>query len=121
MQKVVGSSPIIRSKKTRSAGFLVANGDGVSPRCVPEGFQNAGSCCSSVVFVDESAESVAALDLADGRWTAGVGRCGREQRESSVWPLAVVVRRVGAEYALEVAAAEVRGSKNAGSVQAAAR
>jgi hypothetical protein len=28
-----------------------------------EGFQNVGSCCGAVVFVDQSAESVAALDL----------------------------------------------------------
>jgi hypothetical protein len=49
-----------------------------------------------VVFVDESAESVAALDLAGVRWTGSVARCGRQQGESSVWALAVVVRRVGA-------------------------
>jgi len=32
-----------------------------------EGFQNFGSCRDSVVFVDESAESGVALDLA-GEW-----------------------------------------------------
>jgi hypothetical protein len=72
-----------------------------------EGFQNAVSCCSLVVFVDESAESVAALDLAGVRWTGSVGRCGREQGECSVWALAVVVRRVCAEHVFEVAACGV--------------
>jgi hypothetical protein len=33
----------------------------------PEGFQNAGSCCGAVVFVDQAAESVAAFDLFAGR------------------------------------------------------
>jgi hypothetical protein len=59
-----------------------------------------------VVFVDESAESVAALNLAGGRRTGGSGWNGREQGESSVWALAVVVRRVAAEHVLEVTAAE---------------
>jgi len=56
----------------------------------PEGFQNDGSCCGAVVFVDESAESVAALDLAGDVWTGRVGRFGSEQRECSVWTLPVV-------------------------------
>jgi hypothetical protein len=56
----------------------------------PEGFQNAGSRCSSVGFVDESAESVAALDLVTGR-SPGCGcRFGRKQRESAVGALAVL-------------------------------
>jgi hypothetical protein len=38
----------------------------------PEGFQNACSRCSSVVFVDEPAEAVAALDLVTGR-SSGCG------------------------------------------------
>jgi hypothetical protein len=36
MQKVVGSSPIIRFRKTRSGGFFVARNDSLSPRCGPE-------------------------------------------------------------------------------------
>jgi hypothetical protein len=34
-----------------------------SSRKKGEGFQNAGSCCGALVFVDQSAKSVAALDL----------------------------------------------------------
>ena len=41
-----------------------------------EGFQNAGSRCGSVVFVDESSESITALDLADDVWTGRVARFG---------------------------------------------
>jgi hypothetical protein len=52
--------------------------------------------CGAVVFVDQSAESVAALDLAAGRWPRRVWRVGREQRESAVWALAVVVGGVDA-------------------------
>src|SRR6266536_205729 len=71
-----------------------------------EGFQNAGSCCGAVVFVDQSAESVAAFDFSAARWLVGVCRVGREQRESAVRALGVVMRRVAAEHVLEVAAAE---------------
>jgi hypothetical protein len=56
--------------------------------------------------VDESAELVAALDLAGGSWTGRVGGIGRQERESAVWTLAVVMGGVGAEHVLEVAAAE---------------
>jgi hypothetical protein len=61
-----------------------------------EGFQNSGSCCGSVVFVDQSAESVAALDFSAARWLVRGCRVGREQRESAVGALAVVVGRVDA-------------------------
>ena len=60
------------------------------------GFKNVGSCCDAVVFVDQSAELVAALDLAAGRWPRRVWRVGREQRERPVWALAVVVGGVDA-------------------------
>ncbi len=71
-----------------------------------EGFQNAGSCCGAVVFVDQSAESVAALNLSVSRWLVRVCRVGREQRESAVRALAVVVGGVDAEHSFEVAAAD---------------
>jgi len=61
----------------------------------PEGFQNVGSCCA-VVFVDQSAEPVAAVDLFATRWSVCVLRVGREQRESAVRALAVVVGGVDA-------------------------
>jgi dihydrofolate reductase len=57
-----------------------------------EGFQNAGSCCGAVVFVDQSAKSVAALDLFAARWLVRVCRLGREEPESAVRALAVVGR-----------------------------
>jgi len=44
-----------------------------------------------VVFVDESAESVAALDFVSGRKPGGSGRLGWQERESAVRPLAVVM------------------------------
>ena len=56
--------------------------------------------------MDESAELVAALDLAGGWWAGRVGRFGRQERESAVWTLAVVMGGVGVEHVLEVAAAE---------------
>jgi hypothetical protein len=34
----------------------------------PEGFQNLGSCCQRVVFVNESAEDVAAFDAGQVCW-----------------------------------------------------
>jgi low molecular weight phosphotyrosine protein phosphatase len=63
-----------------------------------EGFQNLGSrsCCGSVVLVYEAAESVAALDLAGGRWIGRVDPMGWLERESSVGTLAVVMHGVGA-------------------------
>jgi hypothetical protein len=61
-----------------------------------EGFQNVGSCCGAVVFVDESAESVAALDLSANRLRVRVCRVGREQGEPAVRALAVVVGGVDA-------------------------
>jgi hypothetical protein len=70
------------------------------------GFRNVGSCCGAVVFVDLSAESVAALDLFAGRLWVGVCRVGREQGESAVGALAVVVGGVDAEHCFEVAAAD---------------
>ncbi len=60
------------------------------------GFKNVDSCCGAVVFVDQSAEPVAAFDLAAGRWPRRVCRVGREQRERPVWALAVVVGGVDA-------------------------
>src|SRR6266567_616901 len=63
-----------------------------------EGFQNAGSCCGAVVFVDQSAESVAALDFSAARRLVRVCRVGRELGESAVWALPVVVGGVDAEH-----------------------
>jgi hypothetical protein len=59
-----------------------------------------------VVFVDESAEEVAPLDRLGVCWIGLVGRFWRVEFECAVWPLAVVVRRVGAEHVFEVSAAE---------------
>jgi hypothetical protein len=67
-----------------------------APDQEPEGLQNAGSCGGVVVFVDQSAESVAALDLSAARRRIGGCRIGREQRESAVRALAVVVTGVRA-------------------------
>jgi hypothetical protein len=55
------------------------------------------------VLVDESAESVAALDCFAARWRVGVCWVGRVQCESAVWALAVVVGGVGAEHHLVTA------------------
>jgi hypothetical protein len=51
-------------------------------------------------------ELVTALDLAGRYWTGRVGRSGRQERESAVWTLAVVMGGVGAEHVLEVPAVE---------------
>jgi hypothetical protein len=51
----------------------------------------SGSCCRAVVFVDQSAEPVAALDLSAALLQIGVCRFGWEQCESVVGALAVVV------------------------------
>jgi ribonuclease BN (tRNA processing enzyme) len=61
-----------------------------------EGFQNVGSCCGAVVFVDQSAESVAALDLAGVLSLGGGSWFGRAQCESAVGALAVVVGGIDA-------------------------
>src|SRR6266516_2445587 len=71
-----------------------------------EGFQNVGSCCGSVVFVDQATESITTLDRATGRLSGRVGPFGREQRESAVRALVVVMREIDAQHSLEVAAAE---------------
>ena len=61
-----------------------------------EGCQNhVGSCCGSVVLVQEAAESVAAPDIAAGRCVE-LWRRGRRERESAVRALAVVVLDVDA-------------------------
>ena len=60
------------------------------------GFKNVDSCCGAVVFVDQSAEPVAAFDLSAARLRVRVCRVGREQRERPVWALAVVVGGVDA-------------------------
>jgi hypothetical protein len=62
----------------------------------------------SVVLVDEAAEAVAATNLPDGRcrcrrWLA---RLRGSEVERAVWPLRVVVLKVDAQDALEVAAVE---------------
>ena len=59
-----------------------------------------------MVFVDQATESITTLDLASGRLTGNVGRFGREQRESAVRALVVVMREIDAQHSLEVASAE---------------
>ena len=66
-----------------------------------EGFQNLGSCCGSVVLVNESTDYIAAVDLVAGSWCDSGGRLGWEQRESAMRAFAVVMDRVGAEDAVE--------------------
>jgi hypothetical protein len=66
-----GSTPAYRSLSEGERGpdvtelnaNLVRLGYATRARLDPEGFQNVGSCCGLVVFVDQSAESVAARDL----------------------------------------------------------
>ena len=70
-----------------------------------EGFQNLGSCCGAV-FVDEAAEEVVAFDRPGAWWIGSIDRFGRLKAACSMWALAVVVGRVGAEYVFEVAAPE---------------
>jgi hypothetical protein len=75
------ATPLVECGKeaiARSADALVWN------RHTGEGFQNVGSCCGSVVFVDQATESITTLDLASGGLTVRVGRFGREQSESPV-------------------------------------
>jgi hypothetical protein len=58
-----------------------------------------------VVFVDESAEEVAALDRLGSHRVGVVSRLWWVEFECSVWPFAVVVLGVDAERMFEVAAA----------------
>jgi hypothetical protein len=60
-----------------------------------EGFQKRGSCCGSVVLVDQSAEKVAAVDCADCRSKDRGGWFGRVKRERAVGAFAVVMGGVG--------------------------
>jgi hypothetical protein len=86
-----------RASQRRTFSGSGRRGDGWG--CVyREGFQNRGSCCGAVVFVDQSAEPVAALDVSAARLRVRACRVGREQRESSVRALAVVVGGVDAEH-----------------------
>jgi hypothetical protein len=66
------------------------------------GFANSGG----LVFVDEPAEQIAATQVGGRRPRRWVWRDGREQLESAVWPVLVVVTAVDAEHMLEMAAAE---------------
>jgi hypothetical protein len=66
----------------------------------PVRFANSGG----VVFVDESAQQVAAVQAGAGvrrRWTAAVGR---QELERSIRPVLVVLAAVDAEHTLELAA-----------------
>ena len=72
----------------------------------PWGVSNPGSRGGAVVLVDQSAESVTALDLSGGRWTGGAHWVGRLECETAVRTLAVVMIGVNAEHPFEVAAAE---------------
>jgi hypothetical protein len=87
-------------KRPRKAGPFVfcfgTQNQSLHPILHPEGFQNAGSCCGAVVFVDQSAESVATFDFSTARRSVRVGRVGREQREPAVRALAVVMGGVDA-------------------------
>jgi hypothetical protein len=65
-----------------------------------------------VVFVDQATESITTLDRASGRLTGRVGRFGREQRESAVRALVVVMREIDAQHSLEVAAAPASGTRS---------
>jgi hypothetical protein len=49
-----------------------------------------------VIFVDQATESITTLDLAGGWLTVRVGRFGREQSESPVRALVVVMREIDA-------------------------
>ncbi len=84
----------------------IRRGISSTPHDAPEGFQNLGSCCGSVVLVNESTDYIAAVDLVAGSWCDCGGRLGWEQRESAMRAFAVVMDRVGEEDAFEVTAAE---------------
>jgi hypothetical protein len=64
------------------------------------------SRCLTPVFVDETAELVAAAYLALMRSLRSLVLFGRLEFEGAVWPLALVVVDVGVEYAFEVATVE---------------
>jgi hypothetical protein len=55
-----------------------------------EGFQNARSCRCAAVFVDESAESVAALDLSVTGWQVRVYPVGREREPAVRAPVVLI-------------------------------
>src|SRR5512132_2224154 len=93
-----------RGRSTASRGLMESSQSSSSP--TPEGFQNVGSCSGSVVFVDQATQSITTLDVASGRLPGNVGRFGREQRESAVRALVVVMREIDAQHSLEVASAE---------------
>src|SRR5437660_11014358 len=52
----------------------------------------------------QAAQSITTLDHASGRCTGNVGRFGREQRESAVRALVVVMREIDAQHSLEASA-----------------
>src|SRR5919197_6125442 len=87
------------------AAYVFADEYPVPARGV-KGSKNARSCCGAVVFVDESAESVAALDLSATRWRIGSCRVGRQQCQSAMWAFAVVMGGVGAKHRFEMSAAD---------------
>jgi energy-coupling factor transporter ATP-binding protein EcfA2 len=90
------------------ARFTHAVGERAAAR-EPVGFANSGG----LVFVDESAEQVAAVyagRCVERCWVAAVGR---EQVERAVWPVLVVMAAVDAEDVLEVASAENQDSVEA--------
>jgi hypothetical protein len=96
---------VVFVRRSFTRGELKLPKDGRQPTRL-RGFKMSVSCCGAVVFVDQSAKSVAALDLCAARLRVRACRVGREQRESAVGALAVVVGGVGAEHCLEVAAAD---------------
>jgi hypothetical protein len=59
-----------------------------------------------MVFVDQSAELVAALDLSVAQLRLRIRRAWREQREPAVRAFLFVVGGIGAKHTLEVAAAD---------------
>ena len=68
----------------------------------PVGFANSGG----LVFVDESAEQIASAKVGRRCQRRRIAAVRREQLESAVWPVLVVVAAVDAEHVLEMAAAE---------------
>jgi hypothetical protein len=75
---------------------LLAEENGQLVEVVPEGLQNARSCRCAAVFADESAESVAALDLSVAGWRVRICPVGREEREPAVRAPPVVMIGVDA-------------------------
>jgi hypothetical protein len=96
-------TPWLRSSRSPFLGIAQLSGARAAD---PEGFQNLGSCCGSVVLVNESTDYIAAVDLVAGSWCDCGGRLGWEQRESAMRAFAVLMDRVGAEDTFEVTAAE---------------